>query len=298
MDKKKITIVTHSSGFHTDDVFAVATLLLVLGENKNIEVLRSREKEVIERGDYVVDVGGIYDPENNRFDHHQEGGAGARDNTVPYASFGLVWKKYGRELCGDIEVAQTIDQEIVQPVDAIDVGVDFIETKIPNLYLYDIGEFFDSFMPSWKNEKANIDEIFTQTVKTATELLKREISLNKDKLEANSIVEEIYKASSDKRLIIFDRYYPTGEVLSKHPETLFTVSPRDDGKWDLLCVRNDPKSFVNRKNLPKEWAGKRDSELENITGVEGATFCHNARFIAVAKTKEAILQLAEIALNS
>jgi uncharacterized UPF0160 family protein len=38
--------------------------------------------------------------------------------------------------------------------------------------------------------------------------------------------------------------------------------------------------------------------LEKITGVAGAIFCHNARFMAVAKTKEAILKLSEIALNS
>ena len=43
---KKITIVTHSSSFHTDDIFAVATLLIALGEDKNIEIIRSREKEV------------------------------------------------------------------------------------------------------------------------------------------------------------------------------------------------------------------------------------------------------------
>jgi len=49
--------------------------------------------------------------------------------------------------------------------------------------------------------------------------------------------------------------------------------------------------------LPKSWAGKRDRELEKITGVAGAIFCHRNLFLAVAKTKEAILQLAELALK-
>ena len=87
---KKIKIVTHSSGFHTDDVFAVATLLIMLGENADVEIIRSRDMEVIKTGDYVVDVGGVHDPVTNRFDHHQAGGAGKRENDIPYASFGLV----------------------------------------------------------------------------------------------------------------------------------------------------------------------------------------------------------------
>jgi len=53
-----------------------------------------------------------------------------------------------------------------------------------------------------------------------------------------------------------------------------------------------------RKFLPKSWAGKKDMDLEEVTGIKGATFCHNHLFMAVAKTKEAILKMAEIALNS
>ena len=33
------------------------------------------------------------------------------------------------------------------------------------------------------------------------------------------------------------------------------------------------------------------------SGVKGAVFCHNARFIAVASTREAILEMAEIAVQ-
>jgi len=36
--------------------------------------------------------------------------------------------------------------------------------------------------------------------------------------------------------------------------------------------------------------------LAKVTGVPDATFCHNGRFLAVAKSKEGALKLAEIAL--
>ncbi|HEY4505439.1 MAG TPA: MYG1 family protein [Candidatus Paceibacterota bacterium] len=296
-EDKKITIVTHNSNFHSDDVFAVATLLHIIGD-KNIEIIRSRDNDVIEKANYVVDVGGIYDPSTNRFDHHQVDGAGKRENTIPYASFGLVWKEYGAQISGSAEVAQKIDKTLVQCVDAIDIGIDLVEPRIPDIFPYTIADFVGSFMPSWKEEVKNYDEVFLLVVDIAKDLLTREIKKYKNKLEANSIVEEIYKNSVDKRLIVLDRYYPTSEVLSKYPEPLFVVGFRDDGKWDLVAIRKDPKFFANRKDLPQEWAGKRDAELETITGVEGATFCHNARFLIVAKTKEAILKLAEIALNS
>ena len=69
--KKKI--VVHSGTFHSDDVFAVATLRIKF--NDKIKVTRTREMNIIDKADIVCDVGNIYDPENGRFDHHQTGGA-------------------------------------------------------------------------------------------------------------------------------------------------------------------------------------------------------------------------------
>src|SRR5437764_1161911 len=97
----EVTIVAHNGNFHADDVFAVATVLLVL-ERSDFpawrqaipKIIRTRDPKTIEKADFVVDVGGVYDAENNRFDHHQAGGAGTRANGIPYASFGLVWKKF------------------------------------------------------------------------------------------------------------------------------------------------------------------------------------------------------------
>jgi uncharacterized UPF0160 family protein len=40
---------------------------------ENAEVVRSRDPEVLAALDIVIDVGAVYDPENNRFDHHQRG---------------------------------------------------------------------------------------------------------------------------------------------------------------------------------------------------------------------------------
>ena len=66
-------LVTHDGSFHTDDIFACATLSILLDKNKeNFEVIRTRDEEIIKNGDYVFDLGGIYEPEKNRFDHGRQ----------------------------------------------------------------------------------------------------------------------------------------------------------------------------------------------------------------------------------
>jgi uncharacterized UPF0160 family protein len=91
---KKMKIVTHAGSFHLDDLFAIATISLIYPD---IEIVRSRDKSEAASADFVVDVGDVNDTEKNRFDHHQEGGAGKREDGTPYASFGLVWKKFGKK---------------------------------------------------------------------------------------------------------------------------------------------------------------------------------------------------------
>jgi uncharacterized UPF0160 family protein len=300
-DNKEVTIVTHNSGFHTDDVFAVATLLLALEkEGVKSKIIRTRDMSVIENADYVLDVGGIYDENKNRFDHHQEGGAGKRDNGVPYAAFGLVWKKYGEKICGSREVAKRIENKFVQAVDSNDNGVSFMQIVIPGVEPFDIQTITGIFQPTWKEDINTLDETFLKLVLYAKVLMQRIILNSKDDFESENFVKEAYDKSEDKRLIILENgRWSWEEVLSKFPEPLFVIYENlSAGSWSIKTVRNDPVSYVSRKKLPDSWAGKMDGELEDITGVKGAKFCHRACFMAVAISKEAILKMAEIALNS
>src|SRR3989338_11391159 len=115
MMSKQVVIATHNGVFHSDDVFAVASLLALLEATPAVStVIRTRDEDLIRKADFVVDVGGIYDAEKNRFDHHQEGGAGKRlsaragENTIPYAAFGLVWLKFGGQIAGSETVAALV----------------------------------------------------------------------------------------------------------------------------------------------------------------------------------------------
>lgn len=294
MERKIVT--THSGGFHADDVFAVATLSLVLDEN--IEIVRTRDDKKIEESDYVVDVGGTYNPSQNRFDHHQEGGAGERENGIPYAAFGLVWKEYGEQLTGSKEVQEHIDTTFIQPIDATDNGVSIASPVFEGIYPNSVNSIVGTFRPTWKEEQT--DELylerFTQLVEAATTYLAQLIHSTQSLFEAQKHVEDAYTHAADKRLIILNANYPWFTVLREYTEPLFVIKPRTDGNWALETVQDE--HFVSRKPLPEEWAGKRDEELQSITGVDGAIFCHNKRFLVVAQTEEDILKLAEQALEN
>ena len=47
---------------------------------------------------------------------------------------------------------------------------------------------------------------------------------------------------------------------------------------------------------PARFTGLTGTALEAVTGVTGAIFCHNARFIAAAATRDAAINLAELAV--
>jgi uncharacterized UPF0160 family protein len=299
---KETTIITHSGDFHTDDIFAVATVVLVTGE-KPYRIVRTRDMNVIETGDYVVDVGRIYDPATKRFDHHQ-GNVGTHENGIPYSAFGLVWKEFGKQLCGENEAAaKIIEQRIVVPIDAGDNGIETYNKKeLLRPYLFhNIGEVF---APTWKENAQGInhDGAFGEMVEIAVRILKREIISATDILEGEKYVEEAYQKAEDKRIIILDKRYPWEYVLKKYPEPLFIVKPDSQssgGQWTVKTVRSDPdSSFASRKDLPESWGGKSGAALAEVTGIPDAIFCHAARFIIVTGSKESAIKLARLAVDN
>ena len=292
--KHKPTVAIHDGKFHCDDLFAVATLMMAEGE---MRVVRTRDESIISKAEFVADVGGIYDPEKNRFDHHQKGGAGFHENGLPYASFGLVWKKYGEGLCGSKEVAREVEEHLVSQIDADDNGV-AIFTPNGDIFPRSLQSFFYAYRPTWKENQNLFDENFLKLIPVATDFLKREIAKARDMLEADTAILAAYEVSSDKRFLTLDKNYPFEEALAKKPETLFVVRPRPNGSWGVNAVPNGDNYYTQRKLLPELWAGLRDADLARVTGVSDAVFCHNARFLAVAKSKQGALALAQKALEN
>ncbi len=295
---KEITIVTHSGGFHADDVFAVATLILSLGGDAQYSIVRTRDEALFLDARYVVDVGQVYNPSLGRFDHHQRDGAGVRDNGIPYASFGLVWKEFGLAISGDQEVAQIIEQKLVTPIDALDNGVNISTSIFEGIRAYTISDYLYSYWIDEHTDEDHLDQIFGNVVSMAKDLIVREITKAKNILLDQKKVEEIYHNTPDKRIITLEAYLAWGKVLMEKPEPLVVVYPSSSGlQWNAKTVSADTNSFTRKILFPESWAGKTGEELQKITGVADALFCHRNRFIATAGSKEGALQLAKILIS-
>jgi uncharacterized UPF0160 family protein len=285
------TIVTHSGSFHADDVFAVATLRLVLNDAE-VNVIRTRDESVIAVGEWVVDVGGEYDPARQRFDHHQPG-APVRENGLPYAAFGLVWQHVGAALCDSEAVAQRIEEKLVQPIDAGDNGVSLYNLNKHDIHPYELYQVVGSFAPPWGSAGSK-DEAFMEAVAWAEGFLERVIKQQRALQAMEEVVHKTYEATEDKRVLVFDT--PVSALAAvQFPEVEVVVYPDDvvdTSRWKVNTVRKNFDSFEARVNFPETWAGLRDEELQQVTGIPDAVFCHSGRFLCVVGSKESALKAA------
>lgn len=302
--KKPIRIVTHGGTFHADDIYAAATVQLWLEKKgKYGRITRTRDDDTIAAADIVFDVGGEYDPARMRFDHHQRGGAGTRENGIPYAAFGLVWKHLGPDICdGDMKLWNLVDRSVASPVDAPDNGTDLYTPIYPGIYPYAIERYFHLWLPTWKEKKVDIDRLFRKNVCFAKRMLEREIARFNHSGDAINLLKETYAGLADKRIMIVNQHFSRAEIQryivpTEFPELLYVLFPDQDyGKWRILCAYTEKGVFDTRKPLPESWRGLRDAELEVASGIPGAEFCHASGFFAATATKEAAIAMAQKAL--
>ncbi len=284
------TIATHNGNFHADDVFSIAALKSIF---PSFKLIRTRDSEIIAKADIVIDVGGEYDSDADRFDHHQRDGAGERENGIPYSSFGLIWQKYGLEICqGNQDVANAVDSGLVSTIDAIDCG--HVESVYKGISL---SQTISMFNPTWQ-EDSHFDACFDEAVDFASRVLTRFIASANGGISAKEIVAKAIDNAEDPRVIVLEKYTPwkrTVHALSE--EALYMVYPSQTGQWRIQTVPVEPGSFEDRKSLPKQWAGLSDKELKDVSGIDDAMFCHNGLFIAGAESFESTMQMASIALE-
>jgi uncharacterized UPF0160 family protein len=308
-------IVTHGGKFHADDAWAVAALHILHPE---ADLVRTRDPAIIETADFVVDVGGIWDPATGRFDHHQKGFSGARQSGVPYASAGLVWRDFGarcvrqlaethtgRQISDDTaqQIAWAIDADIVQYLDLSDVGA---AKNAPGGY--GLSAVISGYNPNWLDEERlgygeEADAYRLQQFRRAMAFL-ADVMANAVKYRVGAMLalEQVRKAEvleGGRLLYLKNSALPWSSVVRKEmPDVLFVISHNlQEQRYMLHTVPASVDSFDARADLPAAWAGLRDADLAAVTGVPDAGFCHNGRFIAAAKSYEGIYLMALQALK-
>jgi uncharacterized UPF0160 family protein len=296
-------LVTHSGGFHADELLSSVILSSLY---PGAELVRSRDAAwITPRADRIIyDVGGAYNPEAGIFDHHQRPNP-LREDGQPYSSFGLIWKHFGHAYLRvrsvpdvDLEAIHSgFDRGFVLPVDLIDNGA--LEPSVAGpLAGLTLSVLLETLKPPFDARGAEADDAaFAKALPITRAFVEAAVDGRAAKCRAEAMVMAAIEAAGPSRILDLPMGMPFRSAIEKAgaDHLLFVIHPRDSN-WALTTIRKGGDTFESRADLPAAWAGLTDAALEAACGVQGAIFCHNARFIAAAKTREAIGQMADLAV--
>jgi uncharacterized UPF0160 family protein len=284
----KRSVGTHDGSFHADEVTACA-LLLVFGLVDRDKIVRSRDLRVLQECEFVCDVGGIYNPELKRFDHHQS------EYTGDLSSAGMIWLYMKDQGIVDEATYDYFNRSLILGIDAYDNG------KItPQIGTCVFSNVVSNFAPPVYDAPA---EEQTKTFFEAVDFVEGHLRRLLERFRCIELSREKVAASMKKKekYLLFEEAMPWMEFFfnmggEMHP-ALFVVMP-SGSHWKL---RGIPPTLEERMKvrmpLPQEWAGLLDEDLKRVSGIPGAIFCHKGRFVSVWETKEDAFKALEYILG-
>ncbi|KAK4748700.1 hypothetical protein SAY87_015286 [Trapa incisa] len=318
---------THNGSFHCDEALG-CFMIRLSSKFCGADIVRTRDPKVLDDLDAVLDVGGIYDPIRDRYDHHQKGfeevfGYGF---STKLSSAGLVYKHFGKEIIAkELQLDEehpnvhllylAIYKSFMEAIDAIDNGINRYDTDQPPRYVNNthlssrVGRLnLDWIDPDQSAEKEN--EAFRRAMALAgAEFLDSVRFHVRSWLPARSIVVECLQARYDVdpsgEVMVLNRFCPwklhlfeLEEEMKIDPPIKYVLYQDERSKsWRVQAVAVSPDSFESRKALPAQWRGLRDTELSNQTGIPGCVFVHMSGFIGGNQTLEGALAMARGALK-
>ena len=297
-------LITHSGGFHADELLSSVVLRQLF---PHAELKRTRDRQWLTPAaeKIIYDVGGSYDAGQQIFDHHQRPGP-LREDEQPFSSFGLIWAHYGRDYLAGLDVPAddieaihtTFDTKFVLPIDLLDNGA--MEPSVAGpLSILTLPSLLGSLKPVFDDTSPSADDdAFFTALPIANSFVEAAIRNLAAKSRAKSIVFAAIAKAGKSPILELPMGMPYRSALdqTEADHIMFMVNPRGED-WTLNGIKLSSETFDQRADLPAEWAGLTDAALEEASGVKGAKFCHNARFIAVADSREAIFKMADLAVK-
>ncbi|KAJ3615558.1 hypothetical protein Zmor_016325 [Zophobas morio] len=318
-----VTICTHSGRFHADEALA-CFLLKQLPRFKDAKIIRTRDPDVIESADIVVDVGAICDPERNRYDHHQRDfhETFTKKHQTKLSSAGLVYKYFGEEIielfCNGISkedlktIYNVLYERFIEGIDGNDNGIKQYGDAIP-LYQSntDLPSRINFLNPEWNEEQdVNFDELFQKAMGLVGQELMCHLNfLLKSWLPARSIVIDAlnnrFAVDQSGLIVELTRNCPwkshlfnlEKELGLQEKELPLYVIYECDGSWRVQAIPLHEQSFTLRKGLPESWRGLRAEELSKVSGIPSCIFCHATGFVGGNKNKVGAFEMAKTSLK-
>lgn len=280
-----LRIATHDGTFHADDVTAAALILAYV--DPDAEIVRTRDPGRIAEADVVIDVGGSYDVDRLRFDHHQASYQG------PLSSAGMVLAWLEETARVRPELAARLRERLVDYVDAVDNGREKPDPGRPCIASV-VGMLGDQ-----AGSKAEFDPLFLRAVELVRGVVAGvQAGLEKEERSRASVWAAMDEAISVGRAVLLLEGYEAWKkpYFSRDGETHPTHFVLFPDVRDVRVVAIPPTldSFAQKRPLPESWAGLEHEALSAVTGVAGSIFCHKNRFIAAFATRDA----AETALRA
>lgn len=275
--KRSRSVGTHDGTFHGDEVTACALLIVFdcIDENK---IVRTRDQKLLDTCEFVCDVGGIFNPSQKLFDHHQVTYKGE------LSSAGMILDYLRQERIISEEGWNFLNRTLIFGVDAHDNG------RAPQTFGYcTFSHIVSNFNPA--DLQCSPDEqnrAFFQALHFVIGHIQRSYNRFLYEVECRKLI----KAAMEKNRIclFFDQMIPW-------VEGFFALNGRDHPAWFVIMPAGDhwklrgiPPDYEHRMQvrlpLPENWAGLLGEELKQASGVSGAVFCHKGRFTSVWETKE------------
>ena len=282
--------ITHSGTFHADDVFSSAFLEMCFG---NLRIFRTNQVDL----DQVPETTFVYDVGRGKFDHHQKD-ALKRENGIPYCSFGLLWKEYGKEFLkkkGIVlvdRVFEMLDKDFIEGIDADDNGVfpkieaSFKVKMVPGI--------IKTFNPSYHMNQDEGDQ-FVKACSLAKTILEEEIYyINGKALAEEQILDLLDDLDENAKYLILPTFLPYEETIlgeERAKSILFVAYPSNRGGYAIKTVPKSVDDKSTRMDFPAEWAGLEGEELERVSGIDGLTFCHATRFLVSCRDLDTVYQV-------
>lgn len=279
---------THSGSFHADEVTACALLLLfdLIDPDK---IVRSRDQMILDQCEYVCDVGGVYDSKIKRFDHHQVEYQG------PLSSAGMILLYLKETSIIDAKLHRYFYSNLVLGIDLHDNGKIELETNVCTF-----SNVISNFLPiDYDATTEDFDNAFYIALDFSLGHLRRFKARYEYALQCKDIVEQEMKKNGiclyfECSIPWLDSFFALGG--ESHPAK-FVLMP-SHGHWKLRGVPPNLKERMKvRHPLPKVWSGLQHKDLEKVSGIKGAVFCHKGQFISIWETKEAAEKALEWVLK-
>lgn len=308
-------LITHSGSFHADDLLAFAVLSTLYPEAR---LLRTRDAQLIAAADattIVFDVGFLYAPEDNRYDHHQPDRP-RRAEGLAYSSFGLIWRHFGHDyiaatlgldetMAGETveQIHAELDAGLVRDIDAVDNG-ELAAGQHALMHPLSLPNLLSTFRPPFdEDEPGRDDAAFVEAAAVAKRLLHAQVESTAASLRSRAIVAEAIANRSHPNWIELPRSMDYLEPIlaagsdEGADQIQFVLAPSRN-EWQIKTVNVSLDSFASRRLLPASWAGLRRPNLVAATGVSDAVFCHAGRFVAITRSCEGAMALLSQALES